>query len=72
MEGEPKIRPFEGVDQTGNSSGIEHPTAGTCKPANLSIVSKMSSTIKLDNFKGDGSQDVNAWFTNLFSMEQIS
>ncbi|XP_052690191.1 uncharacterized protein LOC128168126 isoform X1 [Crassostrea angulata] len=25
---------------------------------------RMSSNIKLDKFKGDGSQDVNAWFTN--------
>ena len=66
VEGDQKIQPFECMGQTGKSSGSDHPTAGTCKPTNLSIFSKMSSASKLDKFKGGGSQDVNAWLTNFF------
>ena len=69
MEGEQNIQPFECVGQTGKSRGSEHPTAG--KPTNLSIFSKMSSAIKFDKFKGDCSQDVNAWLTNFFQWSKF-
>ena len=60
------------MGQTGKSSGSDHPTAGTCKPTNLSIFfSKMSSAIKLDKFQGVGTKDVNAWLTNFFQWSKF-
>jgi hypothetical protein len=34
-------------------------------------ISGMLSTIKLEKFKGDGTQDVNAWLVNFFSMDKF-
>lgn len=59
--------PPQNLPQTSQEFVIPENTAANSQTAGRNSffsTFRMSSSIKLDKFKGDGSQDVNAWFTN--------